>query len=120
MKERILLAIDTNQDESRLETSKKLLKRFVLQKQQLIPSQEFGIVTLNDGTVWNVPFTADSSLIYSSIDAIVAQTNVVWSISSLFECIHECIDVTEIFRVILIYTRSNCIPRIDTVICTIS
>jgi hypothetical protein len=111
MRERIVFAVDTNQDASRFEMTKKLLKRFVLQKQQLIPSQEFGILLLNDGTIWHLPFTTDPNSIYNSIDDIVGQTNVVWSVSSLFDCIHDCLPTSDILRIILIYTRSNCIPK---------
>ena len=115
MRERILFATDTNQDTSRLEMTKKLLKRFVLQKQQLIPRQEFGILLLNDGTIWHLPFTTDPNLINSSIDDIVCQENVVWNVSSLFDLIHDVLPTSDILRIILIYTRSNCIPKCNPV-----
>lgn len=113
MQGKTLLAIDTNQDANRLEITVKLMKRYILQKQQLNPAFEIGILMLTDSTVWLQPFTADQKALFSAIDMIPMNQHISWDVSSLLDAVKDCLpveDSEQTLQIILVYSRSNTLP----------
>ena len=116
MKEKILFAVDTFESLIKFSTIKELLKRFVLQKKQIIPSQSFGILILKNEALWSLPFTEEQDLILHTIDLIEASiTNTEFNFPSLFQAIQDCDQSFEPIRVVLIYSRSDKIPNLSDV-----
>jgi hypothetical protein len=117
MKEKILFVIDTYESLIKLSTLKDLLKRFVLQKKQIFPNQNFGIILLKNDAFWSLPFTEESDLIIQTIDLIEAAggTDEEFRFDSLFQSLQDCDQSVEPIRVVLIYARSSAIPDLKDV-----
>ncbi|KNE57492.1 hypothetical protein, variant [Allomyces macrogynus ATCC 38327] len=100
---------------SRLDETKDLLKRFIFLKHQLKPSHQFGLITLeNVAKVYMVP-TADLEFLNLAIDGIATTgAYLQCDLESLFNVVEETLQVTadadQVYRVILIYSRTNVFP----------
>ncbi|KAJ3362178.1 Component of the BRCA1-A complex [Allomyces arbusculus] len=100
---------------SRLDETKDLLKRFIFLKHQLKPSHQFGLITLeNVAKVYMVP-TADLEFLNLAIDGIATTgAYLQCDLESLFNVVEETLHVTadadQVYRVILIYSRTNVFP----------
>ncbi|KNE66232.1 hypothetical protein AMAG_19366 [Allomyces macrogynus ATCC 38327] len=100
---------------SRLDETKDLLKRVIFLKHQLKPSHQFGLITLeNVAKVYMVP-TADLEFLNLAIDGIATTgAYLQCDLESLFNVVEETLHVTadadQVYRVILIYSRTNVFP----------
>ncbi|KAI8928047.1 hypothetical protein BC831DRAFT_450203 [Entophlyctis helioformis] len=127
MPEKILFAVDVGREAgcelikhgqqfyTRLDSTKRLLKRFVHMKHLLNKAHEFGVCLLTDTTAWHHRLSPSTDAALAAIDRIAFHDTsyAAWDAHSLINLILPELppsDASYTLRVILIYARSQTIP----------
>ncbi|KAJ3011978.1 Component of the BRCA1-A complex [Thoreauomyces humboldtii] len=100
---------------TRLEHTKRLLKRFIFQKSRLNSKHEFGICTITDMTLWHQDCTSHTETLMAAIDDLrfEDQRFPMWDVSTVFSAISDKYPTptsSHTLRVIIIYCRSDVVP----------
>ncbi|KAL2917364.1 hypothetical protein HK105_203028 [Polyrhizophydium stewartii] len=138
--EKLLFAVDIGQESgcellktpdgglvTRLECTKRLLKRFVHLKHALSKAHEFGVCTITDSASWSLHFTPEPDVAIAAIDNIQFCDRLFPScdLRSLFDLMQVSLiamvtpckpelphpDSNYALRVILVYAQSNTVPQ---------
>nr|KAJ3422444.1 Component of the BRCA1-A complex [Polyrhizophydium stewartii] len=122
--EKLLFAVDIGQESgcellktpdgglvTRLECTKRLLKRFVHLKHALSKAHEFGVCTITDSASWSLHFTPEPDVAIAAIDNIQFCDRLFPAVlpPSKPELPHP--DSNYALRVILVYAQSNTVPQ---------
>ncbi|TPX37464.1 hypothetical protein SmJEL517_g00763 [Synchytrium microbalum] len=107
---------------TRLNMTKRLIKRFVWLKSHLLKDHEYGLVELGNEANWHTPFTSDPESIIGGVDSLQRQDDPFNSLNSdsILETLLQAqpenpkTPESHSLRAIIIYGRSNVLPTVPS------